>query len=163
MHCFYCEANNVAGEQITITGSDVNHIKNVLRMERGEELMVCDGTGMQYTCQIADFPAGDKMKLIRDERARELAGELHRKYDLVRWGIWHTETKKYVPDQEDKDGTKEDVKEPLYDNIEKFKEYCPIPDTECALTIDPMTGVPALDNPAYAGVEVEVGDDNNIE
>ena len=57
MHCFYCEANQVAGAQITITGSDVNHIKNVLRMERGEELMVCDVTGMQYTCESADFPA----------------------------------------------------------------------------------------------------------
>ena len=93
------------------------------------------------------------MKLIRDERARELAGELHRKYDLVRWGIWHTETKKYV----------HGVNTTLYNNVEKCREYCPIPDTECALTIDPATGVPALDNPAYARVEVEEGDDNNIQ
>jgi 16S rRNA (uracil1498-N3)-methyltransferase len=70
MHCFYCEANNVAGEQITITGSDVNHIKNVLRMERGEELMVCDGTGMQYTCQIADFLAGEVLlSVLKTEKA----------------------------------------------------------------------------------------------
>ena len=70
MHCFYCEANNVAGEQITITGSDVNHIKNVLRMERGEELMVCDGTGMQYTCQIADYPAGEViLSVLKAEKA----------------------------------------------------------------------------------------------
>jgi len=70
MHCFYCEANNVAGEQITITGSDVNHIKNVLRMERGEELMVCDGTGMQYTCQIEEFPAGEvKLSVLKAEKA----------------------------------------------------------------------------------------------
>lgn len=65
MHCFYCEANNVSEGQITITGSDVNHIKNVLRMERGEELMVCDGTGMQYTCEISDFPAGEVLLTIR--------------------------------------------------------------------------------------------------
>lgn len=70
MHCFYCEANNVTGEQIVINGSDVNHIKNVLRMERGENLMVCDGTGMQYTCQIADFPAGEVLlTVLKAEKA----------------------------------------------------------------------------------------------
>jgi len=70
MHCFYCEANHVAGEQITITGSDVNHIKNVLRMERGDELMVCDGTGMQYTCEIKDFPGGEVLlAVLRAEKA----------------------------------------------------------------------------------------------
>ncbi len=70
MHCFYCEANNVAGGQITITGSDVNHIKNVLRMERGEELIVCDGTGMQYNCEILDFPAGEVLlKVLQEEKA----------------------------------------------------------------------------------------------
>ncbi len=74
MHCFYCEANNVAEEQITITGSDVNHIKNVLRMERGEELMVCDGTGMQYTCQIKDFSAGEV--LLSVQKAEKASTEL---------------------------------------------------------------------------------------
>ena len=70
MHCFYCEANNVSEGQIIITGSDVNHIKNVLRMERGEELMVCDGTGMQYTCQIEEFPAGEvKLSVLKAEKA----------------------------------------------------------------------------------------------
>ena len=70
MHCFYCEANQVAGEQITITGSDVNHIKNVLRMRIGEELMVCNGTGMEYTCQIEDFPAGEvKLSILKAEKA----------------------------------------------------------------------------------------------
>ena len=70
MHCFYCEAKNVTEEQITITGSDVNHIKNVLRMERGEELMVCDGTGMQYSCQIADFSAGEvHLSILKAEKS----------------------------------------------------------------------------------------------
>lgn len=70
MHCFYCEAKNVVGKQITITGSDVNHIKNVLRMERGEQLMVCDGTGMQYTCQISEFPAGEvQLFIMKEEKA----------------------------------------------------------------------------------------------
>jgi len=70
MHCFYCEANQVSEQQIVITGSDVNHIKNVLRMERGEELMVCDGTGLQYTCRIEDFPAGEVLlSVLKAEKA----------------------------------------------------------------------------------------------
>ena len=70
MHCFYCEANHVTGNRITITGSDVNHIKNVLRMEPGEELMVCDGTGMQYACQIEEFPAGAVvLSVLKAEKA----------------------------------------------------------------------------------------------
>ena len=83
------------------------------------------------------------MKLIRDERARELAGECHRKYDLVRWGIWYTETLKYAPS-----GTKEYIQA----NIQPCHEYYPIPDTECALTAD-ADGNPVLTNPAYAGIE----------
>ncbi len=53
MHCFYCEPGNVLDQQIRITGDDVNHIKNVLRMKQGEALMICDGTGMEYSCEIA--------------------------------------------------------------------------------------------------------------
>lgn len=57
MHCFYCEPENVLNLRIRITGDDVNHIKNVLRMKPGEELMVCDGIGMEYTCRIAELEA----------------------------------------------------------------------------------------------------------
>ncbi len=74
MHCFYCEPNNVSEHKITITGSDVNHIKNVLRMERGEELMICDGTGMQYTCQIEEFAAGEVLLSI--QKAEKASTEL---------------------------------------------------------------------------------------
>jgi len=92
------------------------------------------------------------MKLIRDERARELAGECHRKYDLVRWGIWVEETKKYVPHE----GAYADgVKKTVYYNVAPYRQYCPIPDTECALTIDPATGMPALSNPAYEGIDTD--------
>jgi hypothetical protein len=68
---------------------------------------------------------GDKidfMKELRDERARELAGELHRKYDLVRWGIWYDETYSNTEYST------------LKNNIRPCHKYYPIPDTECALS-----------------------------
>ncbi len=68
MHCFYCEEKNVTEQYIRITGSDVNHMKNVLRMREGEQLTVCDGTGMEYECKIAEFIPGEVVLWILDRR-----------------------------------------------------------------------------------------------
>ncbi len=54
MHCFYTEKENIVGGQAYITGSDVNHIRNVLRMEIGEEIVICDGEGTFHTCAIQE-------------------------------------------------------------------------------------------------------------
>ena len=40
MYQFFVEDNQVLGEKIVILGSDVNHIKNVLRMKTGERVRV---------------------------------------------------------------------------------------------------------------------------
>lgn len=68
MHCFYCNPSQVSGSQISITGADVNHIKNVLRMRIGEEMTVCDGTGMEYTCEISAFLPGEVTLLKKAEK-----------------------------------------------------------------------------------------------
>ena len=44
---------NVAGKSVIIRGTDVNHIKNVLRMRPGEEVAVSNGIdGKEYRCGI---------------------------------------------------------------------------------------------------------------
>ena len=53
MNRFYIERDQITERTITITGSDVNHIKNVLRMKLGEQIMLCDCNGMDYQCEIA--------------------------------------------------------------------------------------------------------------
>jgi len=45
---FFVKREAVCGDQIYITGSDVNHIKNVLRMAPGEAISVSDGEGRDY-------------------------------------------------------------------------------------------------------------------
>ena len=40
MYQFFVEQNQLVGDRISILGSDVNHIKNVLRMKRGERVRV---------------------------------------------------------------------------------------------------------------------------
>lgn len=52
MHHFFVTPECVIDENIIINGSDVNHIKNVLRMKQGEELLISDGLGKDYLCKI---------------------------------------------------------------------------------------------------------------
>ena len=48
MQHFFVSPQQVKEEKIYVEGSDVNHIKNVLRMKLGEKLTVNDGEGWQY-------------------------------------------------------------------------------------------------------------------
>lgn len=58
MYHFYTDRSNIGMNQITLGGEDVNHIKNVLRMKPGEELIICDGEGTDHYCKIAGFGNG---------------------------------------------------------------------------------------------------------
>ena len=56
MYNFFVEPSQIQGNDIIITGSDVNHIKNVLRMKIGEELSVSNGMDRkEYRCGIEEF------------------------------------------------------------------------------------------------------------
>lgn len=55
MYRFYVKKEDIIDSQISITGSDVNHIKNVLRLERGDWIIACDGDGTDYISKIADI------------------------------------------------------------------------------------------------------------
>ena len=55
MHRVFVEPSQIdeEGRRITISGSEVNHIKNVLRMKRGEELDACESISRRlYRCII---------------------------------------------------------------------------------------------------------------
>lgn len=56
MYQFFVDASRIQGKRIIITGSDVNHIKNVLRMKPGEEIAVSNGVdGKEYRCGIEEI------------------------------------------------------------------------------------------------------------
>lgn len=56
MYQFFVPPHQIQDNTILIEGSDVNHIKNVLRMKVGEELAVSNGQdGREYRCSIAAF------------------------------------------------------------------------------------------------------------
>lgn len=70
MHCFYVEQGQIGTDGICIVGDDVNHIKNVLRMNTGDELVLCDGAGHFYNCEIEAI-SGQKIetKILHQEDA----------------------------------------------------------------------------------------------
>lgn len=67
MQRFFVEPHQIDEEahQIHITGSDVNHISNVLRMKTGEELWISDGSKYEYRCTIESFePDGVLLHIV---------------------------------------------------------------------------------------------------
>ena len=79
MYHFFVSSDQVGESGITITGSDVNHIKNVLRMKPGEQIMVSNGVDRDYCCQLEEL-SGDVIKariLFVEETAAELPSKLY--------------------------------------------------------------------------------------
>ena len=64
MQRFFVTPDQVGVDKIRIQGSDVNHMKNVLRMRPGEEVMVSDGNNRQYRCRVEDYPEGEAVLAI---------------------------------------------------------------------------------------------------
>lgn len=52
MNHFFVRPENIEESYIRISGSDVKHIRNVLRMKEGEELLLSDGEGTDHHCRI---------------------------------------------------------------------------------------------------------------
>lgn len=71
MYQFFVEPSQIQEKKIIITGSDVNHIKNVLRMKVGEEIAVSNGVdGREYRCGIEAFAQDQvicSLRFIREE------------------------------------------------------------------------------------------------
>lgn len=55
MYHFFVTKEQTAGDRIEITGDDVNHMKNVLRMKIGEQVTVSDGCDREYLCHIEEI------------------------------------------------------------------------------------------------------------
>ena len=55
MNRFFAKSENIFSDHIIIDGLDVNHIKNVLRMKKDDELMVSGGNNTEYLCSINRF------------------------------------------------------------------------------------------------------------
>ena len=80
MYQFFVEPGQIQDKRIVITGSDVNHIKNVLRMKPGEEIAVSNGVdGKEYRCEISEIQDDSILCTLRfiKEEGLELSAKVY--------------------------------------------------------------------------------------
>ena len=74
MYHFFVTPDQVGEGYCRITGQDVNHIRNVLRMKPGEEIAVRDGISRNYVCALENL--GEDEVLARILRTEADSSEL---------------------------------------------------------------------------------------
>lgn len=55
MYHFFAEHENISEDYIDIRGGDVNHIKNVIRLKAGDEVLISSGDNYDYLCVIEEI------------------------------------------------------------------------------------------------------------
>lgn len=78
MHHFFVTPGQITGNRIQITGPDVNHGKQVLRLREKEEVLISDGTGQDYLCRVSSFGRDSIFLEIieKQDENRELPAEI---------------------------------------------------------------------------------------
>ena len=78
MYHFFVDPSAIGEGKVKIIGADLNHMKNVLRMKTGEAVLISDGTGKDYNCQVETYTEGEGILeiLSENEDSRELPSRI---------------------------------------------------------------------------------------
>lgn len=74
MYQFFIQPDSIKEEEIWIADpQDVNHIRNVLRMKKGEKVsLCCEAKGKEYICSIeeieSDISQGRQLLILTESR-----------------------------------------------------------------------------------------------
>ena len=82
MYQFFVDDCQIGKEYVTITGSDVNHIKNVLRMRPGEKIRVSSSSRDMF-CEIVELTDDFVQADILDEEAPDKAGNKVKRWQAI--------------------------------------------------------------------------------
>lgn len=74
MQHFFVIPEQVGETEIYVTGQDVNHMKNVLRMKIGEQVEISDGNNKKYLCEVSAYE--EEQAVLRILKIREADTEL---------------------------------------------------------------------------------------
>ncbi len=79
MYQFFVDANQVGEDSIIIRDADAKHIRNVLRMRKGEVIRVSSSDMKNYLCEIDDFSGDDVLVHIskKDLPSTELNSKVY--------------------------------------------------------------------------------------
>ncbi len=79
MNRFFGKTENITENRIIIDGQDVNHMKNVLRLKVGEEVMINGGNNKDYLCTISEYQSDavylDVVEIMASDR--ELSAKVY--------------------------------------------------------------------------------------
>lgn len=71
MYHFFVEPSQISDTSVIITGGDVNHIRNVLRLKPGDEISISNGIdGRDYRCgieEITDSEVACTLRFIKED------------------------------------------------------------------------------------------------
>lgn len=77
MRKFFVKSEQVNNDKIEITDEDVNHIRNVLRLTKGEKIKICDtGNSKNYICEINNISKEEVICNIIEEVSGEAEGNV---------------------------------------------------------------------------------------
>ena len=65
MHKFFVEPEQIGEATICLTGENCHHVRHVLRLKKGQEILIKDGQGTDYYCIIEE--SGDAEIICRIE------------------------------------------------------------------------------------------------
>lgn len=80
MYRFFVKASDLEQSPVVIAGDDYNHIHNVLRLKKREEILLCDNGEKEYLCSILGYDT-EEGKVLLDivdvfGNARELPSKI---------------------------------------------------------------------------------------
>ena len=68
MRLFFAPPENISKDKVILRGSDVSHIRNVLRMKCGQSMYVVDGRGSRFKVEIESMDrSGIKGRILLKE------------------------------------------------------------------------------------------------
>ncbi|NMB42833.1 MAG: 16S rRNA (uracil(1498)-N(3))-methyltransferase [Clostridiales bacterium] len=71
MYRFYVDETDISEDNIVIRCSDVNHIKNVLRLNPNDPIIICNGKGKDYNCIIEEISKDSVLTKIINSTTNE--------------------------------------------------------------------------------------------
>lgn len=93
MYRFYISEEQIAENEITIQGGDVNHIRNVLRLDEGDWVIACNGQGKDYVSRI--YKIEKDQVILQVEKVQSTGTELPTRITLFQ-GIPKKEKMEFI-------------------------------------------------------------------
>lgn len=73
---FFVDEDQLHADTIVLTGENAQHAK-VLRLKAGEQVLVCDGAGMECVCAVEGFTGGEVSLEVQERRSSTSEAGIH--------------------------------------------------------------------------------------